>query len=208
MTFRAVLFDFSGTLFRLEHESFAEHADLIRAITAPSAVAAELDASLGDAWERRDLDPQLHRTAYLAALRGRGVADPEAIYGHMLDPQCWQPYPDTVATLAALAGVPVAVVSNIAWDISPVLARHGVDRYVDEVVLSFEEGVMKPDPKIFRVACDRLGVEPAEALMVGDSAAADGGATAIGCGFELVAPLPTAERPAALQRIVRLLEAS
>jgi putative hydrolase of the HAD superfamily len=31
------------------------------------------------------------------------------------------------------------------------------------------EGVEKPDPAIFRLALDRMGVEPAEAVYVGDS---------------------------------------
>jgi hypothetical protein len=36
--------------------------------------------------------------------------------------------------------------------------------------------------------------------MVGDSEEADGGARALGCGFLLVDPLPTSERPDALRR--------
>ncbi len=35
--------------------------------------------------------------------------------------------------------------------------------------------------------------------MVGDSEEADGGAQALGCGFLLVDPLPTAQRPDALR---------
>jgi FMN phosphatase YigB (HAD superfamily) len=61
-------------------------------------------------------------------------------------------------------------------------------------VLSFEVGAIKPDPAIFETALTRLGVEPAHALMVGDSDEADGGARDVGCHFALVDPLPTAER--------------
>jgi len=61
-------------------------------------------------------------------------------------------------------------------------------------VLSFEVGAVKPDAAIFETALARLRIEAKNAVMVGDSDEADGGARAIGCGFVLVDPLPTAER--------------
>ena len=70
----------------------------------------------------------------------------------------------------------------------------GATDYVDEFVLSFEVGAIKPDAAIFETALSRLGVEPAHAVMVGDSDEADGGARAVGCGFALVDPLPTSQR--------------
>ena len=44
---------------------------------------------------------------------------------------------------------------------------------VDVVVVSGDEGVSKPDPRIFHVALERLGVGAGEAVMFGDSWAAD-----------------------------------
>jgi FMN phosphatase YigB (HAD superfamily) len=82
-------------------------------------------------------------------------------------------------------------VSNIAFDLRP--AFDGVGS-VDDFVLSFEVGAVKPDPAIFQAALDRLGVPADRTLMVGDSDEADGGARALGCGFALVDPLPTRER--------------
>jgi HAD superfamily hydrolase (TIGR01493 family) len=207
VTIRAVLFDFSGTLFRLEHEALAARADLMRALTAPVGIAEGLSPQMRDAWERRDLDPGLHRAANIAALLGAGLAQDaaESLYAQLCSAAHWEPYPDTAAALRGLstASVPVAVVSNIAWDIRTVLRRHDVHHHADEFVLSFEEGVIKPDPEIFRIACDRLGVEPAQTLMIGDSEEADGGAAAVGCTVEIVDPLPTADRPDALLRVLR-----
>ncbi|MBB5956646.1 FMN phosphatase YigB (HAD superfamily) [Saccharothrix tamanrassetensis] len=200
MTIRAVLFDFSGTLFRLEHESLAEHADLMRALTAPVGVAEGLDIDPAE-WERRDLDGDLHRDLHIKALTAAGAQDPADFYGRLCSPPFWQPYPDTAQALGT--GLPTAVVSNIAWDIRAVFARHGVEDRVDEFVLSFEVGSVKPDPKIFRVACDRLGVHPDEALMIGDSEEADGGAAAVGCRVEIVPPLETGQRPDALLQVLR-----
>jgi HAD superfamily hydrolase (TIGR01509 family) len=223
VTIRAVMFDFSGTVFRLERDEtwltdLTDHegevldleaqAELMRRMTAPVTQVVEFDEEHRHAWENRDLDPELHHKVYIDVLRQSGVPRPEqaeALYRRLVDPARWTPYPDTEAALKGLAakGVPVAVLSNIAFDIRPAFADRGWDAYVREFVLSFEVGAIKPDPRIFRLAVDRLGVPAEGTLMIGDSEEADGGARAIGCAFALVDPLPPAERPDALLGALR-----
>jgi HAD superfamily hydrolase (TIGR01549 family) len=205
VTIRAALFDFSGTLFRLEHPELESNGDLMRALTAPVGIADGVDPELADAWYRRDLDPEVHRWVHVKVLRDALVPDAEAFYDQLVSPESWRPYPDTKATLEHLADVPVAVVSNIGWDIRAVFELHGLTHLVDEFVLSYEEGVVKPDPKIFTTACERLGIAPRDAVMVGDSAEADGGAEAVGCSFRLVNPVPTSDRPTALLDVARTI---
>ena len=53
------------------------------------------------------------------------------------------------------------------------LATFGLAAHVDALITSEECGVAKPDGAIFRCALDRLGVEAADAVMVGDSWAND-----------------------------------
>ena len=48
-----------------------------------------------------------------------------------------------------------------------------LEPFVDALVVSEEAGVSKPDPTIFRLALDRLGVTAEESVMVGDSWVAD-----------------------------------
>ncbi len=214
----AVLFDFSGTLFRLEeHPSWfdgicgadgtpvdgAAAAELMRRMTAPVGETVEFDEQTRHAWRHRDLDPALHRRAYLHVLEQSGVTDPaqaESVYGRVIDADCWTPYPDTEAVLKLLAAesIRVGILSNIAFDIRPAFTDRNLHEYVDEFVLSFEVGQVKPNPEIFRHAVAALGVDPSVTLMVGDSAEADGAAREIGCSFALVDPVPTAERPDAL----------
>jgi HAD superfamily hydrolase (TIGR01509 family) len=206
-----VLIDFSGTLFRLEVNDnwlAAEHGAaqaerILQALTAPVASGTHLPAHMVPDWERRDLDPETHATVYTESLRRCGLTEPgaaEAAYRRMLEPSSWQPYPDTRAALERLRdkGIPVAVVSNIAWDVRTSFDRFDLTGLVTDFVLSFQEGSVKPDEKIFRVACDRLGVEPKHALMIGDSLEADGGAATIGCQVEIIPALPTTNRPDAL----------
>ena len=216
MTIRAVLFDFSGTLFRLEAEdswftgiqvderSVDEHvqAELMRRLTAPTGRTVDMDDRQYRTWLDRDLEPQLHREAYLHVLRESGLADhhAELLYQRVVDPASWTHYPDTAAVLAGLRhkGIRVAVVSNIAFDVRPAFASLGVLDDVDEFVLSYEVGAVKPHPEIFATALKRLGVGAEDAVMIGDSAEADGAARDVGCRFELVDPLPTDQRPAGL----------
>ena len=215
VTVRAVLFDYSGTLFRLEEdESWFEgitvderevdghvQAELMRRLTAPVGQHVEMTPEAYHAWVNRDLEPHLHREAYPHVLRESGLADhhAEALYGKAIDPSSWTPYPDTADVLEGLhrQGIKTAVVSNIAFDIRP--AFDAIADYVDEFVLSFEVGAVKPDAAIFETALSRLGVDAVDAVMVGDSDEADGGARLIGCGFSLVDPLPTVERPEGLR---------
>jgi HAD superfamily hydrolase (TIGR01493 family) len=214
---RAVLFDYSGTLFRLEEDDswFAGmqvderevdghvQAELMRRMTAPTGQSVEMTPEAYQAWVNRDLEPHLHREAYLHVLRESGVAhdQAEALYGLLIDPMNWTPYPDTADVLAGLhrQGIRTAVVSNIAFDVRPAFDANDASEFVDEFVLSFEVGAVKPDPAIFQTALTRLGVAAEDAVMVGDSEEADGGAQSLGCGFLLVDPLPTTERPGALR---------
>ena len=216
---RAVLFDFSGTLFRLEEQddwfdgitvdeqAVQGHvqAELMRRVTAPTGSTVPMNAEQQHNWANRDLEPHLHREAYLHVLRESGLtgADAAALYPKLVDPASWTPYPDTATALNGLRGkgIKTAVVSNIAFDLRPALAAAGTG--ADEYVLSFEVGAVKPDPAIFQTALQRLGVSAEETLMVGDSEEADGGARAVGCAFALVDPLPTARRPDGLLTALR-----
>ena len=44
----------------------------------------------------------------------------------------------------------------------------GIRRYFDVIVSSAEEGVAKPDPRIFNIALTRAGCTPEQAVMIGD----------------------------------------
>jgi len=199
------MFDFSGTLFKYQCEpgwldeltatmSVAD-AHQIAAVTGHIGSldqrAGMLPSEMFAAWEKRDLDPWRHRLAYLALLRAVGADRPgvaEILYGQMINPSCWQPYPDTLRALRLLARahLRVAIVSNISLDIRAVLRRYRASRLVSEVVMSYVEGVTKPDPRIFRIACQRIGARPERTLMIGDDEATDGGAAVLGIRVVLV----------------------
>ena len=77
---------------------------------------------------------------------------------------------EVLRTFTARA-IPLAVVTNKAEAFTlPLLDRMGIAGYFDTVVSGDTLPVKKPDPAMLRLACERLGVAPAEALMIGDSA--------------------------------------
>ncbi|EGX56879.1 hydrolase [Streptomyces zinciresistens K42] len=226
----AVLFDFSGTLFRVEStEAWLRGALAELGLEPPEAevarTARELEAmgaqpggarpsrlpeDVAGVWGVRDTSAELHRAAYTAL--SRHVPLPEdrlhdALYERHMTPGAWLPYPDAAEVLGTLRerGVGVAVVSNIGWDLRPVFRAHGLDAWVDAYVLSYEHGVQKPDPRLFAAACEALGARPRDVVMVGDNRHADGGAAAIGCTVHFVDHLPAAERPDALRPVLELV---
>lgn len=111
----------------------------------------------------------------------------EALYERGTQPQGWAAYADAVAVMRAVktAGLSVAVVSNIGFDIRPIMEALELSELVDAYCLSFEVGRLKPDPAIFEHACATLRVDPERALMVGDTTN-DAGAIAVGCPAYLV----------------------
>ncbi len=116
-----------------------------------------------------------------------GVEHPEfleSVYNHYGEASAWRLAPHTRSCIVAAkaTGAKVAVVSN--WDLR--LRRLLTDLHLlelfDEIVVSAEEGIEKPNPAIFHRACDRLGVRPEDAVHVGDSEEHDvAGARAAGC---------------------------
>jgi HAD superfamily hydrolase (TIGR01662 family) len=96
-------------------------------------------------------------------------------------------YDDVLPTLAELRrlGLKLALISNTGRDLDEFVAHHGLD--VDGAISSRAHGKTKPHESIFRAVLERIGVEPAEAAMVGDSLEDDvEGARALGMRAILV----------------------
>ena len=95
------------------------------------------------------------------------------------------PVPGALETAAALRarGLELAVVSN--WDIGlgERLEQIGASSVFTAIVTTAEAGAAKPDPAVFRLALERLGVEPGRALHVGDEPEDEQGAHAAGMRF-------------------------
>jgi HAD superfamily hydrolase (TIGR01509 family) len=102
----------------------------------------------------------------------------------------WEHVPaDVVPTLAALRalGPKLVVVSNANGRLRHVFDRLDLTRRVDVVFDSFEEGVEKPDPRLFEIALERSGGRRERTVHVGDLYHVDVvGARAAGIGAVLL----------------------
>jgi HAD superfamily hydrolase (TIGR01509 family) len=191
---RAFLFDWAGTLFysrggpewivdcasTLGRTISLEEASMLS--KAMSEASRHPDVIALDGTE--DTSPEHFRTKVLLQFGMAGMESDLAIVMHdryaTVDDS--QPYPDAPGVLRRLkdAGARIAVVSDIHRDLRPLFAHFGILDCVDAFIHSFEHGVQKPDPRMFRLALDALGAKPDEALMIGDRAERDGGSIAIG----------------------------
>jgi putative hydrolase of the HAD superfamily len=82
------------------------------------------------------------------------------------------PRPDAVPTLAELRrrGHRLGLISVCSEEIPNVWDETPLAGTLDETIFSCDVGVSKPDPRIYEIACERLGIEAAECLFVGDGA--------------------------------------
>ena len=90
-------------------------------------------------------------------------------------------YEDVLPTLEALRDhdLKIGLVSNTGRDLEAFVAHHKL--HSDAALSSRAHGKVKPDPSIFRAVLEQLGVEPGDAVMIGDSVEDDiEGARALG----------------------------
>ena len=201
------LLHLAGTRLGLGRLDRTEVATVWRRVLAAASTREEMAKG-------RDLSPSRHREVWtqLYARAGcdrlaHGLTD--ALYEATVDPGSWEAFPDAEPTLRALKerGLQVAVVSDTGFDLRPVLDAVGLSPWLDTVVMSFEVGVCKPDPHVFLTACERLGVEPDEALMVGDNPLNDSGAVSVGICV-LLLPAAPVSGPRGLGRVLSLVSAA
>lgn len=90
-------------------------------------------------------------------------------------------YADVTATTAHSREVlralkencPMVLVSNFYGNIAVVLREFGLDTLFDRVIESAVVGIRKPDPQIFALGVEALGMEPSDVAVVGDSFSKD-----------------------------------
>jgi putative hydrolase of the HAD superfamily len=189
MSVRGVLFDIDGTLVDTHASMVASAAHVLQTRGLDHATAergarvwlgdsagryqAYLDGELSfdeQRWLRvRDMHAALGLAAPDAAEAIQWIADYQA--AQLADPPVFD---DVEPCLQACAGLRLGAVSNNngAWQRQR-LGQAGLTRWIGPVVGVEDAGAAKPDPRIFLVACEALGLPPSQVVCVGDSLAAD-----------------------------------
>ncbi|PZQ22994.1 MAG: HAD family hydrolase [Sphingopyxis macrogoltabida] len=173
-----IIFDFGGVITASPFEAFNRlederglPRDLVRRVNA-----ANPDTNAWAKFERAEID---------AATFDRLFAEEARALGHALDGEAVLAVlagavrPDMVAALDTLKarGFTIGCITNnvpsgkgsgmarseaMAAEVSAIMARF------DHVIESSKAGVRKPDPRIYQMMCDALGVEPAVCIYLDD----------------------------------------
>ena len=183
MNFRAVLLDFYGTLAsavagRVSVHELAEK----RGHTLQHEVLYRWSVDALDGTEH--LEHSTSRDAYGAFRRERrrqalaecgvGPDDLEPLLDDMEGQDAvfaFEAYAEVPGVLAELRarGLRLAICSNWDWDLDRAIEASGLSGLVDFEISSARVGARKPHPRIYTATLDAVGVEPAEALFVGDT---------------------------------------
>lgn len=182
---RAVCFDLDDTLF--DHRGAARTGvrrflgDL--GVDVDEAVLAEwfrAEDEQYERWRTGEIDfAEQRRERLRIVLPPLGVALPadeaglDALFDDYLAAyrDAWCVFPDVAPLLRSLRerGYRIGLLTNgsEAQQLDK-LARTGLDEAFDAVCVSERIGVQKPDPRAFTILAERLGVDPAACLFVGD----------------------------------------
>jgi epoxide hydrolase-like predicted phosphatase len=155
---QAIVFDFFGVI-------CSEIAPFVlpRYMSAEAAIAYK--ASVVERADLGEIDlPEV--LEHLSRLTGATPAQLEAEFW-----ACVKINPAMVALIESLRGrYKTALLSNAMRPfLSQILAKHDLPRLFDAMVISCEEGVTKPNPAIYRLMADRLGVPTAACFFTDDS---------------------------------------
>jgi putative hydrolase of the HAD superfamily len=177
---RAVIFDFGGVLVRTRSQDRRIDWERRLGLARGEAEALVFGGESGTAAQRGQITDEAH-WRWL----GERLALPPAELARFRDDFFADDVLDTslVAYIDRLraAGYHLGLLSNASDIARRVFAEtYGVLARFDSVTISCEEGVMKPDPRIYRVALQRAGAQAEEAVFVDDVSANIQGARRVG----------------------------
>ncbi len=194
------MFDAAGTLFRVRGsvgQAYSQVAARHGVTADPHAIEQRFRSAFrdmppmcfpsGTPQDLRENELAWWRQVVRSAFGGFEFDDFEAFFRDLFDyfacPESWEVFADVLPTLHRLRErhLRLAIVSNFDSRLTRICAGLEIASCFDAIVASSQVGHAKPDPRIFAIALERLGVEAGEALHVGDSESLDiAGAQAAG----------------------------
>jgi putative hydrolase of the HAD superfamily len=190
MSLEAVIFDLFGTL--VDNWPLAVLNDMHTRVA--EMVGAPPDAFMrvwAETWEERnrgDLPTAADNTRLICERLGVPPPTPEQLaaadeFRMQVCRETFLVRSDAIETLRALRerGLKLGMISDCSWEAPVVWAESPFAPLFDVAVFSVLARVKKPDPRIYLMACEQLGVRPQGCLYVGDGGSRElTGAAAVG----------------------------
>lgn len=175
MKINAIIFDFYGTLVDdFASSAVSMHTEFVRALGVPDEPFKKLwrettDMRVTGAFQTVEASIEhvgdLLHTQLTAEQLTRAVEIRLQWIRRTLSPR-----PDALGTLARLRqeGYKIGLLSNCSIEIPILWPETPFAGLFDSTVFSSRERLKKPDPRIYYLACERLGVVPEQCLYVAD----------------------------------------
>jgi 2-haloacid dehalogenase len=171
VTIQAVVFDAYGTLYDIQsvatvtEAAFPGYGEIITQIWRIKQLEYTWLRSLMRRYEDFSV---ITRESLVYTLKALGLKHDDAVFERIMDKYLHLDlYPDAAATLAAMQGRKLAILSNGSTDMLTTLVRNsGLDRVLDATISIDAQKIFKPSPDAYTLIESRLGVPPAQVLFV------------------------------------------
>ena len=171
MTIQAVVFDAYGTLYDIQsvaavtEEAFPGYGEIITQIWRIKQLEYTWLRSLMRRYEDFSV---ITRDSLAYTIRVLGLQHDAATFERIIDKYLQLDlYPDAMATLVALKGRKLAILSNGSTGMLNALVRNsGLDRVLDATISIDSQEIFKPAPDAYTLIESTLRVRPAEVLFV------------------------------------------
>ena len=169
MKIKALLFDNFGVLMDPVYDTFRE--------TVPKDVFDQIVAAgrLSDAGKITNDERNLLMRAILQPLGRDAAQEIEAAMGRSKRNQKLFEFIE-----AHRKQYKMAIVSNASANVLELYKGVDLNKYFDQVIWSYQVKEIKPEPEIYRLAAERLGVQPDECVFIDDRQSNVDGAVAVG----------------------------
>jgi 2-haloacid dehalogenase len=201
VTIKAVVFDAYGTLYDVQSvaaitdEAFPGYGEIITQIWRLKQLEYTWLRSLMRRYEDFSI---ITRESLAYTLRCLGLKNDPGVFERIMGKYVHLDlYPDAMATLAALQGRKLAILSNGSADmLNSLVGNTGLDRILDATISVDSKKIFKPSPDAYTLIESNLGVAPADVLFVSSNPFDACGAKAFGlkvAWIERVTPQAMAE---------------
>lgn len=171
MTIQAVVFDAYGTLYDIQSvaavtgEAFPGYGEIITQVWRIKQLEYTWLRSLMRRYEDFSV---ITRDSLAYTIRVLGLKHDAASFERIMDKYLHLDlYPDAPATLAALKGRKLAILSNGSTGMLTTLVRNsGLDRVLDATISIDARKIFKPSPEAYTLIEEQLGIAPREVLFI------------------------------------------